>query len=165
MSVHQSAFHGEEDSTMSMTYDQLMRMQSSGRIFQERADSVLQPWDMRAPAPVLGQDIDTYRRDLDVKLKKLLPNNHELRKVQYQGLSNSALDALEPQLYAAVRQAAHNPSTVPPGEFRRVVEVGTDGLKTVSFIGQRSFIHDFGRPGRRVVSFLNQYDAAGRTLR
>jgi hypothetical protein len=140
-----------------MSREQLMRMQASARVYQERADNALQPWDMRAPAPVLGQDIDSYRRDLDVKLKKQLPGNHKLRQVQYRGLNNDALDVLEPQLYKAVHDCAHDASTVPDGEMRRIVDVSEDGRKIVKFVGRESFVLDpvYGfRPGRRVVSFL-----------
>ena len=108
---------------MPMNRDQLLQMQRSGRVYQERADNALMPWDQRAPSPVLGEDIAKYRRDLCVKLKKLLPEGHEFRKVQYRALNDSALDALEPQLLRAVHAEAHNPDTVPPGEFRKVIEV------------------------------------------
>jgi hypothetical protein len=103
-----------------MSRDQLLQMQASGRVFQERADNALQPWDLRAPHPVLGEDIATYRRDLAVKLKRQLPEGHELRKVQYRRLDDATLSAFEPQLYRAVAAEAHNPNTVPRGEFRRV---------------------------------------------
>jgi hypothetical protein len=59
---------------MPMDRDQLLQMQRSGRVYQERADNALAPWDQRAPAPVLGEDIAKYRRDLCVKLKRLLPD-------------------------------------------------------------------------------------------
>jgi hypothetical protein len=148
-----------------MTRDQLMQMQNSARIYQERADNALQPWDIRAPHPVLGEDIAKYRRDLAVKLKKQLPEAHELRQVQYRALNDSALSALEPQLYRAVHAEAHNPSTVPPGQFRRVVEVDQGGTKITKFIGQQSFVKDFTREGRRVVSFMHRYNTSGVAFR
>jgi hypothetical protein len=151
-----------------MSYDQLMRMQASSRVYQERADNALQPWDQRAPAPTLGQDIASYRRDLAVKLKKQLPEGHELRKVQYRRLDDATLSAFEPQLYNAVQKEAYNPSTVPRGEYRRVTEVDANGLKIVKYIGQESFVKEFTRPGRRVLSFRTDQgfvDASGRALR
>src|SRR5262245_56417692 len=108
---------------MSPNREQLLQMQASGRVYQERYDSALQPWDQRAPAPVLGQDIQEYRRAVLVKIKKMLPGNHELRKVQIRQLKNDALDVLEPQLLQACRREAYNPNSVSPGEFRRVVEI------------------------------------------
>ena len=152
-------------SVANMAYEQLMRMQASGRVYQERADNALEPWDQRAPHPVLGEPIDKYRRDLCVKLKHMLPENHELRKVQFRRMDDYVLGNFEPQLYKAVRDAAHDPSTVPPGQFRRVVEIDQGGTKMVKWIGQESFVKDFTRPGRRVTSFMHRYDASGRPLR
>ena len=37
-----------------MSREELMQVQASARVYQERADNALQPWDIRAPAPVLG---------------------------------------------------------------------------------------------------------------
>ena len=139
---------------MPMTRDQLMQMQASGRVFQERADNALSPWDIRAPAPVLGEDISKYRRDLAVKLKRLLPEAHQLRKVQYRRLDDAILSAFEPDLYRAVHDIAYDRDSVPEGETRRVVSIDSNnGMKIVSFIGNHSFVRDFTRPGRRVVGF------------
>jgi hypothetical protein len=148
-----------------MSYEQLLRMQASARVVQERADEALMPWDIRAPAPVLGESFDSYRRNVAVKLKRLLPEDHELRKVQYRRLDDAALGAFEPQLYRAVRDAAHDASTVPPGEFRKIVQTDQGGTKIVKWIGQQSFVREMGRPGRRVTSFMHAYDGSGRPLR
>ena len=90
-----------------MTRDELLQVQASA------ADNALQPWDVRAPAPVLGQDIAKYRRDLAVKLKRLLPENHELRKVQYRRMDDATLSVFERQLYPAVHGAANDATSVP----------------------------------------------------
>jgi hypothetical protein len=151
-----------------MTREQLMQMQASGRIYQERYDNALAPWDQRAPAPVLGEDIDTYRRNTLVKIKRLLPDDHNLRKIQIRRMDDNVLNVFEGQLLKACRTEAYNPKTVPVGEFRRVVEIDNNGLKIVKFIGQQSFVKEMGRPGRRVVSFRTDQgfvDASGRALR
>lgn len=97
-----------------MTCEQLMQMQASGRVYQERYDTVLQPCDQRAPAPTLGEDIDTYRRNTLVKIKRLLPDNHELRRIQKRQMSNDALNVFELQLLKACRAEANNAASVPP---------------------------------------------------
>jgi hypothetical protein len=148
-----------------MTREQLLQAQASARVFQERADDALSPWDIRAPAPVLGQDVREYRRDLAVKLKRMLPEEHELRKVQYRRLDDATISIFEPQLYRAVQAEAHNPANVPPGEYRRVVKIDQNGMKQVDFIGQRHFVHEFTRPGRRVVSFMHRYNTSGVAFR
>jgi hypothetical protein len=151
-----------------MTREQILRQQASGRVFQERYDNALQPWDQRAPAPVLGENIDTYRRNTLVKMKKLLPEGHELRQVQIRQISNDVLDVFEPQILQACRAEAYNAASVPLGEMRRVIELDPNGLKIVSYIGQESFVREMGRPGRRVTSFRTSngfVDATGRALR
>jgi hypothetical protein len=152
-----------------MTRQQLLHMHASARVFQERYDSAFAPWGMKAPAPTLGQDIDSYRRDLAVKAKRLLPEVHELAKVQYRSLKDDALNSLEPQLLRAVRTLATDNDSVPyDAPLRRVEKIDGNGNKLVEWIGQRSFIHDFARPGRRVTSFLTPHgrvNAGGQPVR
>jgi hypothetical protein len=84
-------------------------------------------------------------------------------------MPNDVFQQFEPQLLRAVREAAHDPGTVPLGQMRRVVEVdGNTGMKIVKWIGRESFVKDMTRAGRRVVSFLTPHghvDASGRPLR
>ena len=69
-------------------------------------------------------------------------------------MPNDVFQQFEPQLLRAVREAAHDPGTVPLGQMRRVVEVdGNTGMKIVKWIGRESFVKDMTRAGRRVVSF------------
>jgi hypothetical protein len=150
------------------TYDQTMRMQASARVYQQRYDDALQPWDLRAPAPVLGEDIAEYRAKLAILAKHQLPPDHQLRKVQYRRLDSAIFDNFEPQLLRACRQEAYNPATVPPGEYRKVVELDGNGMRMVRWVGQRSFIEDFKPPVRRVVSFLTPHgrvNASGSPVR
>jgi hypothetical protein len=150
------------------TYDQTMRMQASARVYQQRYDDALQPWDLRAPAPVLGEDINAYRAKLAILAKHQLPENHQLRKIQYRRLDTPIFDNFEPQLLTAVQRAAYDATTVPPGQYRKVTEIASDGMKIVKWIGQESFVKEFNRPGRRVVSFLTPHgrvNAAGMPVR
>jgi hypothetical protein len=136
-----------------LTREEILQMQSAARVYQERADNALAPWDIRAPAPVLGEDIAKYRRDLAVKMKRLLPEGHQLRELQYRRMPNDAFTVFEPQLYRTVRDIAYDPDSVPEGETRRVVSIDSNGMKVVNYVGNHSFVHDFTRPGRRVVGF------------
>jgi hypothetical protein len=140
-----------------MSHDQMLRAQNSARVYQQRYDDSLAPWNMRAPAPVLGQDVSEYRWKLARLAKKQLPEDHEYRQIQYQQLEKDAFDILEPRLLRAVSQEAYNPNNVPPGQFRVVPEVDANGLKTNRFIGQESFVKAMGRPGRRVLKFLTDH--------
>jgi hypothetical protein len=139
--------------TMSLSHDQAMRMQASARVYQQRYDDALQSWNLRAPAPVLGEPIAEYRAKLAILAKKQLPEDHEMRKVQYRRLDAAIFDNFEPQLLTAVSRAAYDPSSVPLGQFRIVPETDSNGMRMNRFIGQEHFTKQMGRPGRRVVSF------------
>jgi hypothetical protein len=125
-----------------------LRVQRALRTIQERADDAFSPWDFRAPAPVLGCDPDTYRRDLLIKAKRLLPGDNELRHVQVRQLPSSALGQFEDLIYPAARAEAYNATSVSPGEMRKVTEIDGNGMKVVKWIGQRSFTDQFLQPGR-----------------
>jgi hypothetical protein len=116
-------------------------MHNSARVYQQRYDDAFSAWGMRAKAPTLGEDIDTYRRDLAVMGKKLLPENHDLRAVQYRGLRSDAFEVFEPQLLKAVSEAARRNDSVPDGTMRQIVEINPDnGQKMHRFLGTRSFV-------------------------
>jgi hypothetical protein len=140
--------------TVTLNREQLMQVQASARVFQERADNSLQPWGLRAPQPVITEDVDSYRRKLLILAKKQLPEDHPLRGVQIRQLASDALDVLEPQIYDACQKSARRSDTVPlDAPLRRVETRDANGLTIVDWVGRRSFVHDHGREGRRVVGF------------
>jgi hypothetical protein len=68
---------------------------------------------MTAPAPVMGEPVEEYRRRLAVLAKKQLPADHDLKKIQIRALADDAFAVVESQLLPAVNQAAFRPDTVP----------------------------------------------------
>jgi hypothetical protein len=86
---------------MPMIRDQLLQVQASARVYQARADAAFESWGMRAPAPVLGEDPDDYRRKLMILAKNQLPESHELRKITVKRIPNDALDNFEKMYYDA----------------------------------------------------------------
>ena len=81
--------------------------------------------------------------------KKQLPEDHPLRKIQMRALADDAFPVVKAQLLSAVSQEAYNPNTVPEdAPLRRVETRDANGLTMVDWIGKRSFIFDFVRPGR-----------------
>ena len=157
---------------MPMTRDDVLRQDASLRVYQARADSALEPWGVRAPAPVYNDDPrypEQYRRELAYLAKKRLPENHELRSFQVKHIPLDIFETVEPQIYKACRDTASRNDTVPfDAPLRRIEERDSNGMKIYKYIGQRSFVHDFTRPGRRVVSFRTDQgfvDASGRGLR
>ena len=128
----------------------------AARKFQEFYDNTLRKIGMRAPAPVLGQTVNEYRRDVLVKAKRaFIPRTHELRQFSLDDIRADALQVLEPQLLNACVAEANNPQNVPAGELRKIERLDEYGkVKTIDWIGQESFVKQMMRPGRRVTSFL-----------
>jgi hypothetical protein len=157
---------------MGMTRDQLLQQEQALRLEQARADDSLSAWGIRAPAPAPDGTLDygdRYQRKLLRMARDHLPVNHKLCITGIdKRMPMDIVEAWKPQIYAACKATALSNDSVPPGEMRQVETRDPNGMKIISFYGQRSFIHDFTRPGRRVTSFRtpNGYvDAAGRPLR
>ena len=133
---------------------------NAARRFQEYYDRTLCEIGARAPQPTLGQTVTHYRRETDRQLKRtFLPQNHPLYEVQWRGLRNDSLDALEPQLMRACIQEANNPNTVEPGDFRKVEQRNSYGIvQAIKWIGPECFVKRMGRPGRRVVAFMRSME-------
>jgi hypothetical protein len=104
---------------------------------------------------VSGEDPDHYRRRLLIQAKNQLPDDHEYRGVTIKRLPSNALEPYEDLIYPACKDAAFRADSVPMGEMRRVEKIDQNGLKTVEWIGQRSFVEDFKQIPRRVLGFLD----------
>jgi hypothetical protein len=84
-------------------------------------ENIFRKIGMKAPEPRADESIASYRRETDRLLKRLcLPQNHEFYRIQWRGLDTDALDALEPQHFAACEKEFNNPANLPPGEIRMV---------------------------------------------
>jgi hypothetical protein len=151
---------------MPLTHEQQLHLLAVARVYQARYQAALDPWGVHAHAPVLGEDVDDYRRRLAVQAKRLLPEDHEYAKRQYRKQDDYVLNNYEAELLPAVKQYAYNDASVPfDAPLREIKEVDPqNGLRINRFIGQRSFIHDFTRPGRRVVRFCTVSDNRGRAV-
>jgi hypothetical protein len=140
--------------------EHLMQRQAVARNLQARCDDALQPWGIRAPAPVAGEPLDDYRRRLLIEAKRRLPESDQWRRSRVRDLPDDVLPHAEQQIYASCRAAALRPDSAAPGEIRRVEERDSNGLLQVKWIGERSFIHDFATPGRRVRIRNPDYEPA-----
>lgn len=138
------------------------------RRWQEHFDSKLSQVGMRAPAPVLGQTVNDYRRDVLVKAKRaFIPRTHQLRQFSLDDIRDDALGTIESQILDAVVVEANNPQNVERGQLRELQKTDPrTGHKMNVFIGQESFatLPNFGvnaginfgggaRPGRRARFF------------
>jgi hypothetical protein len=151
-----------------------MRQRSIAKSYQARADAVFAEWGFRAPEPPINCNPEDFRRDLAVMAKKQLPFSddkpspdstatfRELRQLQLRRMSPDVFANFEPMIYAACAKAVARNDTVPVGETREVTFIDPQtGHKEIRFYGQRSFVADLGRPGRRVVKFRTSDGAPG----
>jgi hypothetical protein len=154
--------------------EQRMRLQSRAKSYQARADAVFAEWGFRAPQPTLDCNPEDFRRDLCVMAKRQLPYSDDrpspdstatfadLRRLKLWGLPADVFANYEPLIYDACAQAVARNDTVPAGEMREVTRIDPKtGLKETRFYGQRSFVADLTRPGRRVVKFRTSDGAPG----
>jgi hypothetical protein len=160
---------------MSLPHEEQMRLHSINRHIQARADSALEVWGTRAPAPVEGTDPRKYERDLAYMLKGKFPQSddtigpdsrfsfNDLLRTDVYALPDDAFSILEPQYRRAASVAAARNDTVPLGEMRKIeVTNPANGHKEIRFYGQTSFVKEMNRPCRRVVSFRRLVDDHGR---
>jgi hypothetical protein len=123
------------------------------REFQLYYDDALRRVGSKAPAPVLGQKVNDYRRETLRTMKMTLPERHPLRQVNCRSLPTDALNVFEPQFLQARVDEAKNPENLAPGEIRKVEVFGPDSQKWIDWIGRESFVRGMTRPGRRVIGF------------
>jgi hypothetical protein len=136
-------------------------------------DPVFEKLGTRAPPPIEGADHWQYRADMAVGAKRNLPATHPLaRELQLRRLARepdkTAFRNFEKQIHEALSAYAVSNDSAPKNQLREVVDIDANGMKLHKFLGDRSFVHDFTQPARRVISFLTSQgpmDASGRFLR
>jgi hypothetical protein len=140
--------------------------------YREYYNKELSDIGFQAPTPKAGQKGGNYRRQsLQTFADSLLPQLHELAKVDYFDIPYDTVKILEPQVLRACVTEYQNPNNVPPGELREIIKIHPQsGHKMNLFIGREHFVKQMPnyRPGRRVVSFKTDQgfvDASGRGLR
>jgi hypothetical protein len=134
--------------------EHLLEVDARGREYQARADDVLAPWGLRAPARQAGEPLIDYRRRLVCPVQQRLPEGDQWYGKSLDRVDDATFASIEEQIYVNGKQAAFRPDSVPAGEMQQRVRLDQNGQKIIEWIGQRSFIHDFTLPGRRVRSFL-----------
>ena len=104
-----------------------------------------------------GESLAQYERRLATGFRQ---HSKAWSDVKMSDLPDRAFQNAQEQIYSDAMAAAHHPTDLGEGEMRRVVKTDPDtGLKKIEWMGQRSFIGDLGRPGRRVAGFRNRYSA------
>jgi hypothetical protein len=151
---------------MAMTNAEIQEQQRRLTVYQDRYDQVLEKWGRRAPAPVLTQSPYNYRREVLQFAQTFLPETDQWRKVppsEIARMDSETIRVVEQQILNALKSAAHSPASVAnsaagrpdsmiPG-LRYVETRDNNGMMVRTFHGE-SFVKFFGRPCRRVKSFL-----------
>jgi hypothetical protein len=107
----------------------------------EATDDTLDP-----PCPCCGGRM----RIIEVFKRGQTPSRRSHARTQ----DDDVLNNFEPELLSAVKQLAHSNDSVPWGApLREVKERDASGREALKFVGERSFVHDFKAPVRRVLSF------------
>ena len=157
-----------------LRFEREMRQRSIATSYQAKADACFSHWGTKARQRVEGEDVEAYRRSLAIQAKRMLPVSddkpspdstatfNDLRNLQLRRVPPDIFAGFEPQIYDACAKAYARNDTVPPGEMREVTVVDpVTGHKEIRFYGQRSFVADLMRPGRRVVKFRTSDGAPG----
>jgi hypothetical protein len=120
---------------------------------QQYADEAFGAWSRRAPHPRSREDRTTYRQRLCSAASAYLAPDHELRGVRLDDASSKVTGIFFEKFMSAMKAAARDVDTVPPGELRRIEQIAPTGHKVTTFVGRRTFIDDHHRPCRRVVGW------------
>ena len=118
---------------------------------QAKADAVFNGFGERAPRPLEGESLVSYRKRLATKLKT---HSQAWKAVPLSKLPEEAFSVAEVQIYADAERAAAHPVDLAEGELRMVTKIDpATGRRYNDFYGKESFVKQMGRPGRRVASF------------
>src|SRR6516164_7005853 len=95
-----------------MTKEELQEQQRRLTVYQDRYDSVLQPWGRKAPEPTLTESPGHYRRKVLSHAQLLLPENDQWRAVDVNDLNSDALVVAERQILGALQAAQRTPALI-----------------------------------------------------
>ena len=115
---------------------------------QARADSVYGAFGERAPAPLQGEALGSYR----VRLAKGVQKHSAAWKgVSLRDLPGTALDIAEAQIYADAQSAAKSPTDVPMGQLREIRRRDAADRVITEFVGEpNSWMGAFRTPARAI---------------
>jgi len=121
---------------------------------QAKADSVFQVFGDAAPRPLIGEDLNAYRRRMAATLKVHSP---KLKDVNLHAIKDSAaFDYMEEQIYSDAMAAAMAPVGLPNGQMREIKQRDTTGRVISSFVGEpRSWLAGHGAVRRRLAGIRN----------
>jgi hypothetical protein len=132
-------------------------------VYQQKYDSALEPFKRSAPCPPRGVGANEYRRAGLGYIQQFLPADSKWRDISLDGMRSDALAVAEEQILADAERTARHPKLMADTPTARpdatnpnikMVTVVKGGVETREFYGE-SFVREMGRPGRRVIGFMN----------
>jgi hypothetical protein len=125
---------------------------------QQRADDAFQVWGRSAPPMRAGENDRSYIRRIAriAQKKNYLAYDEKVKRIDFDQLPDHALPQFTEMLLNGIRRSVTRSDTVPDGTERQVFSRDENtGLATRSFIrpDNESFVKEFTRPCRRVVTF------------
>jgi hypothetical protein len=117
---------------------------------QAKADPVYAAFGDQAPRPLLGEDLNSYRRRMAKQLKK---HSDKWKGVNLSSIADSvAFKAIEAEIYSDALKVAMSPKTVPQGHLRAITK-NQDGHIINEYIGDSSsWMGSFSAPAIQYVS-------------
>jgi hypothetical protein len=118
---------------------------------QSKANRVAQAFGDEAAPAVRGESLAQYRRRLLSGFKQHSP---QWQSVDLTSFADKALDAVETQILADAYKAALDPTNVPEGTLREVIEVDRTGRKISRFVGSiEAFLSPFKQRPKFITGF------------
>jgi hypothetical protein len=155
------AEQAREDASLEDARRQRQRANAEARReIAARYDSAYQSFGTTVPEAADDEPVQRYRARLFDRLARRLPETNEWATVRADNLpSGIAFDNVEKLVLESAVSEGLRPSfdNLPPdgSEISRVRVDPNTNERSTNFYSRRSFIHDFSRPGQRVLRFLN----------
>jgi hypothetical protein len=122
-------------------------------------DDSFKAFGVMVPEPIDGERPGAYRRRLYERLRRRLPESHELAGIRADSLpSGQAYLNFEQMIIAAARQEGEKPSEASLPDDGMFSRVRSDdmGQKSIEWLGKTSFIKSLSRPGQRVARIVHR---------
>jgi hypothetical protein len=122
---------------------------------QSKADSVLAPYNVRAPGPVAGEKPRAYRRRLMSIIQEYLPSREPLARQNLHVLDDDQFRVISDSICKIVADSAFDDAAVPPGTLvARDMSDPLTGTKITGWVGEHFIRSTPGwHRGRQVAAF------------
>ncbi|WP_048862467.1 hypothetical protein, partial [Acidisphaera rubrifaciens] len=122
---------------------------------QSRADQVAQHFGKRAPAPMVGESVQTYRGRLLLGFQSY---SKDAAKLDIHTINVPvAFGIIEDKIYADAIAAAKDMSDfIVEGTILPMTEVTPEGHRITRYHGGRSFVHNIKPPAQYVRKFYTE---------